>query len=541
MYKDANQSLTAALQANAAGQNTNPPHNDGNAPTVPSEQPASDNATPAGAAGDTNLPNTIPQTAIPPGANNNNNNNPASPNSPPFTTNHVLTIGFDMFIGGPGGPGMFNAGTGANLNGDAGTDANPDMMNMTAEEMMEMRDELAIDAEQDENEILMEMGEDLNSLFGGRGTDSNVNGQPTDVNTPPTMNIPVTPATTSAPPNTAQPGNVPHPPPAPGLQLFGMGFGPGFAGINGAQGFTGLPPGAQNMVPAFLFSEILRRMAAGGAPGAGAAAPATNATQGGTAQPPASANATPAGTNPLAGPSPAPTRTNLPTPGTNPPPTGPIPEVQTPGAAVPMNDFLMRLVGAGLAQATGGMAPGGGVNPGAVPTPGDGAPPHAGTAPAQAGTPGPGAAPGNTPRPSMFDISNLFPFQPGPPREKKEWTLPSAPGPTLRQRIERREREAGLRCDEVSCGVGPSDEDPFVVVDEESARKLGLVGRSDVERAPVCSHTFHSSCLVSAERVAQRGQDVPVVGDDVEVSCPVCRGIGCVSKGDWDAGVLSLV
>ena len=42
---------------------------------------------------------------------------------------------------------------------------------------------------------------------------------------------------------------------------------------------------------------------------------------------------------------------------------------------------------------------------------------------------------------------------------KPPWTLPPAPGPTLRQRIEHREREAGLRCYDVSCGVGPSDED----------------------------------------------------------------------------------
>lgn len=56
-------------------------------------------------------------------------------------------------------------------------------------------------------------------------------------------------------------------------------------------------------------------------------------------------------------------------------------------------------------------------------------------------------------------------------------------------------------------------------------------GEKPEERKAVCSHTFHSSCLVSAERVALALRDAQVsfVGlqgkEEVEVSCPICRGV----------------
>ena len=133
----------------------------------------------------------------------------------------------------------------------------------------------------------------------------------------------------------------------------------------------------------------------------------------------------------------------------------------------------------------------------------------------------------------------------GQERVKKAWTLPPAPGPTLRQRIERRERDAGLRCYDISCGVGPSDEDP-IVSDETIAtglRQLMIMSKNHgVDGMPgVCVHTFHPGCLVSAERVALGGADVNVIeGGDVEVSCPVCRSAGCVTKQEWEEGILAL-
>ena len=130
-------------------------------------------------------------------------------------------------------------------------------------------------------------------------------------------------------------------------------------------------------------------------------------------------------------------------------------------------------------------------------------------------------------------------------RVKKAWTLPPAPGPTLRQRIERKERDAGLRCYDISCGVGPSDEDPALSDETIAAglRQLIIMSKNHGQdgKPGVCTHTFHPGCLVSAERVALGGADVSVIeGGDVEVSCPVCRSAGCVTKQEWEAGILAL-
>lgn len=160
----------------------------------------------------------------------------------------------------------------------------------------------------------------------------------------------------------------------------------------------------------------------------------------------------------------------------------------------------------------------------------------------------PGSPP---PRPSF---SSQPPSQQQPP---KKWAPPPAPGLTLRQRVEKKEKEAGLRCCDISCGVGPSDDDPWVDVPAEGMKQLAIrdeaaatdekvaVGGNEIGKA-VCSHTFHSSCLVSTERVALALRDAEVlfVGPEgrkeVEVSCPVCRGAGRVSKEEWDAGVQAL-
>jgi len=130
--------------------------------------------------------------------------------------------------------------------------------------------------------------------------------------------------------------------------------------------------------------------------------------------------------------------------------------------------------------------------------------------------------------------------------------------------------------------VGPSDDDPWIDVPEDGMKQLairdpspppsdvrgedgkittdnslrladavvaatdGKAAGSDEMRKAMCPHTFHSSCLVSAERVALalRNAEVSFVGPEgkkeVEVSCPVCRGAGRVSKEEWDAGVRAL-
>ena len=102
----------------------------------------------------------------------------------------------------------------------------------------------------------------------------------------------------------------------------------------------------------------------------------------------------------------------------------------------------------------------------------------------------------------------------------------------------------GLRCSDVSCGVGPTDEDPEPVVDPRAVRQLHIHHGEGKEQT--CEHMFHPACLVSAERVAAAGWggvDEKTAGEegaDVEVSCPSCRAAGVISREEWDAGVLAL-
>ncbi|KAL7279823.1 hypothetical protein ACG7TL_006230 [Trametes sanguinea] len=133
------------------------------------------------------------------------------------------------------------------------------------------------------------------------------------------------------------------------------------------------------------------------------------------------------------------------------------------------------------------------------------------------------------------------------PVPKRKWTLPPPPGPTLRQLVERNEREMGLRCSDVSCGLGPSDDDPTTTFDATALRQISIrplkSGASSTEA--VCEHKFHPSCLVSAERVAGWGgedkkEDREDAGEDVEVSCPVCRAVGVISRLDWEEGACAL-
>ena len=129
---------------------------------------------------------------------------------------------------------------------------------------------------------------------------------------------------------------------------------------------------------------------------------------------------------------------------------------------------------------------------------------------------------------------------PSPAVPKRPWVPPPPPGLTLRQRVEQGEREKGLRCDDMSCGLGPSDDDP-----EPTADLARAVIRSLNDGASVCEHAFHPACLVSAERVAGWGPDSESererAGGLVEVSCPVCRAVGVVQHKDWEEGARALV
>lgn len=129
------------------------------------------------------------------------------------------------------------------------------------------------------------------------------------------------------------------------------------------------------------------------------------------------------------------------------------------------------------------------------------------------------------------------------PPEKRQWTPPAPPGQTLRQRVERLERERGLRCWDVSCGLGPTDEDPIPVIEPLTIRQI-CINKIGGHGEKVCEHTFHPSCLVSAERVAGWGaedmKEEKEGEEEVEVSCPLCRTVGVISRTDWDEGACAL-
>lgn len=130
------------------------------------------------------------------------------------------------------------------------------------------------------------------------------------------------------------------------------------------------------------------------------------------------------------------------------------------------------------------------------------------------------------------------PLRPGAP--KRTWVPPPPPGLTLRQRVEQSEREQGLRCDDMSCGVGPSDDDPEPTADFSRV----VIHSLGVDDGSGCEHMFHPACLVSAERVAGWAPDNEGERESadgfVEVSCPVCRAVGVVPRNDWENGVEAL-
>ena len=133
------------------------------------------------------------------------------------------------------------------------------------------------------------------------------------------------------------------------------------------------------------------------------------------------------------------------------------------------------------------------------------------------------------------------------PEAPTEWMPPSAPGPTLRQRVEAKERLAGLRCDDPSCGIGPSDEDPSPAAfsDPTSASINRVKIFKEGIKEAVCPHVLHPACLVSADRCAgwgeeDRGSNDSSKGYEV-VSCPVCRSVGQVQREVWEEGVKALL
>ncbi|KZP27789.1 hypothetical protein FIBSPDRAFT_730383, partial [Athelia psychrophila] len=131
---------------------------------------------------------------------------------------------------------------------------------------------------------------------------------------------------------------------------------------------------------------------------------------------------------------------------------------------------------------------------------------------------------------------------PHPPRTAVITAPAAGAPPVLRIRVEQREREVGMRCSDTSCGIGPSDEEPFPAAGGAPVKQLAIrpLRGSGVVGGSVCAHTFHAACLVSAERVAGWGGE-DKEEEEVEVACPSCRAVGCVPREEWEEGVRGLV
>jgi hypothetical protein len=102
-----------------------------------------------------------------------------------------------------------------------------------------------------------------------------------------------------------------------------------------------------------------------------------------------------------------------------------------------------------------------------------------------------------------------------------------------------------MRCFDTSCGVGPSDEEPCTDISTAGVKQLRIRpckkdAATMVGIAGMCTHTFHPACLVSAERVAMMGTDEHVAGGEVELTCPVCRAVGCITTEEWREGEVAL-
>jgi len=157
----------------------------------------------------------------------------------------------------------------------------------------------------------------------------------------------------------------------------------------------------------------------------------------------------------------------------------------------------------------------------------------------------PTAATGTVPPSAPLPWQEFFAQGPGaPPRERRKWTVPDGRGATIRQQVEKKEREVGLRCHDPSCGLAPTDDVPLVSEKDTERiviRKNHDGAGGDHLRSHACDHKFHSGCLVSAARVAGLSPSLDSPSDEVEVSCMVCRAQGHVGRCDWDSGVKQLV
>ncbi|KIM23476.1 hypothetical protein M408DRAFT_77542 [Serendipita vermifera MAFF 305830] len=117
---------------------------------------------------------------------------------------------------------------------------------------------------------------------------------------------------------------------------------------------------------------------------------------------------------------------------------------------------------------------------------------------------------------------------------RKKWIAPE--GTSLRSVIESKERQVGLRCDDVSCLYGPEDGDEENA-DVKIRTERTCLRKNPGSAEPSCMHTYHPECLLVASRVADIGLDREMDSDGpdewLEVGCPFCRVHGGQEKREW--------
>lgn len=151
---------------------------------------------------------------------------------------------------------------------------------------------------------------------------------------------------------------------------------------------------------------------------------------------------------------------------------------------------------------------------------------------------------------------------------RKKWVCPE--GTSVRSLVEAKEREVGLRCDDLSCMCGPEDDDDapaaasppsasspsrapppaervylhkaLSALEKRRMREEGVRVRESA-----CAHAFHAECLVVSARScdpalreredlwAQRhaGGEAEDADAEVEIVCQRCRARGMLTLCEW--------
>ena len=155
--------------------------------------------------------------------------------------------------------------------------------------------------------------------------------------------------------------------------------------------------------------------------------------------------------------------------------------------------------------------------------------------------------------------------------QRKKWVCPE--GTSVRSLVEAKERQVGLRCDDLSCMCGPEDDDdpPITTSSSPSSSSLSLVPSpadriylhkplSTFEKRRMreegvrvkestCAHAFHAECLVMSARsfdpgLREReelweksnsnfGGAAEAEEFEIEIACPRCRVRGVLTLNEW--------